>query len=158
MVRVGRRPGSDLHLADADVSEHQAEIRWDGARWTCTDVGSKNGTLVGGRVLKRGESAQLAEGTAVVFAERQVWSLVDAGPPSWPFAIPLAGGSPVAGSDGELTLPPSAARVEVRITADGAWFAGQSGLGPAPLENGEVIVADGRSYRLLLEGYRADWP
>ncbi len=163
VIRVGRDQKADLHLAGGDVSQHHAEIRWDGTHWRCTDVGSKNGTMVEGRVLKRTDTVTLAQGTAVVFAEDQAWTLVDAGPPRWPFAIPLAGGGPIAAVDGELSLPPAGPGAsrdasEVRITTEGAWFRGQSGVGPAPVENGEIIVADGRSYRILLEGKRADWP
>ena len=154
-TRVGRDPGSDLHLPGGDVSQHHAELRWDGTHWRCVDLGSKNGTMIEGRV-RRDAEVILTQGTALVFGESQAWTLVEAGPPRWPFALPLAGGAAIAADHGELALPPSPDAPEVRVTTQGAWFVGQSGLGPSPIENGEIIVAAGTSYRVLLEGRRAD--
>lgn len=44
----------DIHIKDAAVSERHAELRWEGNRWTVTDVGSSNGTVLNGRKLSDG--------------------------------------------------------------------------------------------------------
>ncbi|MEZ4319975.1 MAG: FHA domain-containing protein [Myxococcota bacterium] len=148
-TRVGRNPKSELRLVDGDVSTDQAVLAWVDGRWEIRDAGSKNGTMVDGRVLRSGECAILSVGASIAFATHQAWTLVDDGPPGWPYAIPLAGGGPIEARDGVLVLPPDGP-TEVRITSDGARFVDQPGEGPAPVEDGEIVVAAGRSYRLLL--------
>ncbi|MCA9662760.1 MAG: FHA domain-containing protein, partial [Myxococcales bacterium] len=146
---VGRSPKSDLRLTDGDVSTHQAELKWTGDHWQLRDAGSKNGTMVDGRVLREGDVASLSAGAMVVFATEQAWTLVDAGPPGFPMAMPLAGGGPIQAVNGVLSLPPGGPE-EVRITRDGAHFLAQSGDGPARVDDGEIVVAAGRSYRIRL--------
>jgi pSer/pThr/pTyr-binding forkhead associated (FHA) protein len=47
---IGADKGNDLVLADRFVSARHAHLRWDGAEWWLKDLGSKNGTLVNGRL------------------------------------------------------------------------------------------------------------
>ncbi len=53
-LTVGRTRARDIHVKDAAVSEKHAELRWEGTRWTVTDVGSSNGTVLNGRKLSEG--------------------------------------------------------------------------------------------------------
>ena len=53
-LTVGRTRVRDIHIKDAAVSERHAELRWEGNRWTVTDVGSSNGTVLNGRKLSDG--------------------------------------------------------------------------------------------------------
>jgi adenylate cyclase len=148
-TRVGRGPKSDLRLTDGDVSTNQAVFEWNGDHWVVRDAGSKNGTMVDGKVLREGDSAHLQSGSVVVFATEQAWKLVDADAPAWPFAIPLAGGDALQADGGVLTLP-AEGPPEVRITLEGAHFLTQTGRGPVRIDDGEVLVAAGRSYRIML--------
>ena len=53
-LTVGRTRVRDIYIKDAAVSEKHAELRWEGNRWTVTDVGSSNGTVLNGRKLSDG--------------------------------------------------------------------------------------------------------
>ena len=54
-LTVGRTRARDLHIKDSAVSEKHAELRWEGRKWTVTDVGSSNGTVLNGRKLSEGK-------------------------------------------------------------------------------------------------------
>ena len=54
-LTVGRTKARDLHIKDSAVSEKHAELHWEGRRWTVTDVGSSNGTVLNGRKLSEGK-------------------------------------------------------------------------------------------------------
>lgn len=66
---IGRAPECDLVLSSTHVSRRHAEVVWDGERFTITDLGSLNGTNVGGvaldapHSLSSGDTIQLAECT-----------------------------------------------------------------------------------------------
>lgn len=60
-LRIGRKPGNDLVLADEKASGVHAEVVFDGGRYVLRDLGSTNGTLMDGRkvtevVLSRGDT------------------------------------------------------------------------------------------------------
>lgn len=60
-LRIGRRPGNDLVIADEKASGVHAEVVFDGGRYVLRDLGSTNGTLMDGRkvtevVLSRGDT------------------------------------------------------------------------------------------------------
>ena len=48
---VGRGPGNDIILADNSMSRRHAELHWDGHNCMVTDLGSTNGTFLGGQRL-----------------------------------------------------------------------------------------------------------
>ena len=54
VLMVGRTKARDIHIKDSTVSEKHAEIRWQEGRWTLTDAGSSNGTVLNGRRLVEG--------------------------------------------------------------------------------------------------------
>src|SRR5882762_6347734 len=58
-LAIGRDAGANLCIPHASVSRAHAVIR-GGEPPTIRDVGSHNGTVVGGRKLGEGESAELA--------------------------------------------------------------------------------------------------
>ncbi|MFN0077724.1 MAG: FHA domain-containing protein [Prosthecobacter sp.] len=60
-MTFGRADDNQLILADDSVSSHHGEVAYDGSSWTLTDLGSTNGTKVGGN---RVESLALDHGTA----------------------------------------------------------------------------------------------
>lgn len=59
VTTIGRHPESDVWLDDVTVSRHHAEIRRSGEEFTLVDLGSLNGTYVGGQ---RQETAELVPG------------------------------------------------------------------------------------------------
>ena len=60
-MSVGRADDNQLIIADDSVSSHHGEVSFDGSSWTLTDLGSTNGTKVGG---SRVESLPLVAGGA----------------------------------------------------------------------------------------------
>ena len=52
VLTVGRTKARDIHIKDSAVSERHAELRWQKSKWTLTDVGSSNGTVLNGRKLR----------------------------------------------------------------------------------------------------------
>lgn len=63
-IRVGRASDNDVQFPDRSVSRHHCRIRREGADWWIEDLGSTNGTFVGGRAVLRPE--QLRHGDEVV--------------------------------------------------------------------------------------------
>ncbi len=63
VVMVGRNPHSDICLDDGAVSRIHARIRFDGERFTITDLASSNGTFVNGKRII--EPATLYDGDRV---------------------------------------------------------------------------------------------
>lgn len=60
-MTLGRSDDNQLVISDDSVSSHHGEVTFDGASWTLTDLGSTNGTKLGG---SRVEAISLAPGTA----------------------------------------------------------------------------------------------
>jgi hypothetical protein len=60
---LGAAPDNTIVLDDRFVSAHHAQLRWDGARWWLRDLGSKNGTLVAGRLAPPGEELPVTPGS-----------------------------------------------------------------------------------------------
>src|SRR5579859_4217303 len=56
VVRIGRGADCDVRFdarLDTRVSNHHAEIRFDGGYYQVVDVGSSNGTLVNGKLVRQ---------------------------------------------------------------------------------------------------------
>lgn len=51
-ARIGRSAEAEVPLADESVSEFHASITYDGAAWHVRDLGSRNGTVVDGQLVK----------------------------------------------------------------------------------------------------------
>ncbi len=72
---LGREAGLAIRIDQPGVSRRHACIRLEGARATLTDLGSKNGTFVGGepvsspRVLHHGDAVRLGLRACVVYQE-----------------------------------------------------------------------------------------
>lgn len=60
-MSVGRADDNQLIIADDSVSSHHGEFTFDGSSWTLTDLGSTNGTKIGG---SRVETVNLTPGGA----------------------------------------------------------------------------------------------
>ncbi len=53
VYRIGRDPKSDIVVADSRVSWRHGVLRLDGETWILEDVGSTNGTFIGGQRIDR---------------------------------------------------------------------------------------------------------
>jgi pSer/pThr/pTyr-binding forkhead associated (FHA) protein len=70
VVRFGRAPENDVVFDahyDRDASSQHAELRLDGSTWVLLDLGSRNGTYVGGRRITR---HVVASGDEVLFGAK----------------------------------------------------------------------------------------
>jgi len=70
-VVIGRAVPADLVVADAKMSRRHCKVSGSRTGWTVTDLGSSNGTRVGGRavkahVLRDGDRIEIGH-TVVVF-------------------------------------------------------------------------------------------
>jgi len=63
-VVVGRDPAADLYVDHPSLSRRHAALEIRDGAITIRDLGSKNGTRVGGRPLRKGEQARLPAGSA----------------------------------------------------------------------------------------------
>lgn len=73
-VCIGRHPDCELNLRMDDVSRRHAEMRFQDGKYVLGDLGSTNGTFVGGepvgegRVLQPGDHIEVGE-TSITFCE-----------------------------------------------------------------------------------------
>lgn len=75
---IGRAPGSELRLETPKTSAQHARIAWRSDHWEVADLGSRNGTFVGGDRLAAGERRRLRAGDEIAFGDtNEAWQLVD---------------------------------------------------------------------------------
>lgn len=65
LVTIGRTPDNSLTLTDAQVSRHHAELRIERQVVTVTDLGSTNGTRIGGTRILPNQPVQLTDGVVL---------------------------------------------------------------------------------------------
>ena len=94
VLTLGRSTDCDLILADSQASRHHAELRRAGDHWQIVDVGSANGTFVGGVRLAPNVARALGTGEVVLIGSTRL-RLVDEAPAPWP-AAPAAQAEPDA--------------------------------------------------------------
>ncbi len=56
---IGRSPESDVLLLDSYVSRYHAKIFYRDGSWWIVDLGSRNGTLVNGKLIPSGEYVRI---------------------------------------------------------------------------------------------------
>lgn len=69
---VGRSPDADLPLTDPDASRRQVELSRRGARLWARDLGSKNGSRLGARLLAPGDEAAWPRGDTLAFGATEL--------------------------------------------------------------------------------------
>lgn len=105
---VGRARWCVVRVASRRASGEHAVLQWDGTRWAVRDLGSTNGTNVGGRRLASNERAFLESGAVLVFGgDDEHWILEEDGPPT-ASARAEATGEVRTAFDGLLALPDAA--------------------------------------------------
>lgn len=123
VVRIGRAPDNDIVLDanhDREASGHHAELRREGNAWIVVDLGSRNGTFVGGERVERrqlvsGDEIALGTKGPRVRIELQTPAVPDPSPQAAQASPPMA---PAAGARvGQRTL---AAMVSAAVNAASA--------------------------------------
>jgi len=69
---VGRLPSADLHIDDADLSRRHVELFRRGERLFIRDLGSKNGSELGGRRMNAGEEAPWPKGETLSIGQTKL--------------------------------------------------------------------------------------
>jgi pSer/pThr/pTyr-binding forkhead associated (FHA) protein len=69
---VGRLASAELHIADADLSRRHVELLRRGERVLVRDLGSKNGSELGGRRMNAGEEAPWPKEAALVIGRNKL--------------------------------------------------------------------------------------
>jgi hypothetical protein len=70
-IGVGRTKGTDVTLADREVSKYHGYFSVIGGQWHFTDGGSSNGTFVRGERLKEMVATPLSDNTEIAFGARR---------------------------------------------------------------------------------------
>jgi len=65
LLTIGRGADNDLVLQDTQVSRHHAELRRRGDQWFLVDLGSTNGTFVGGTRLRPDQAWPVLPGVPI---------------------------------------------------------------------------------------------
>ena len=68
-IRVGRDSSNGIVIRDQTVSRQHAVLERRGDRWTVTDLGSTNGTGIGGQRVPPHQPAPLSPGSRVGFGD-----------------------------------------------------------------------------------------
>jgi hypothetical protein len=147
---VGRGGLAHLRLTERWVSSEHATIYFDGTHWKVRDLGSRNGTYVGGEKIDANISVTLKRDDKLAFgssAHGSFWTLRSERPPG-----PAAQAQGVAlheGTTAALWLPNEDVP-EVCISLRGVDWVLDSPTGPRVVENGATIDATGGPWVLLL--------
>ncbi|MED5370597.1 MAG: FHA domain-containing protein [Myxococcota bacterium] len=147
---IGRSRACVLRLEDPRVSGMHAMLAWKGQGWELRDLGSRNGTYVGGRRLESGARELLTRGAQLAFGSPESpWVLVDDRAP----VLAASSGELWIEADGELlVLPdPDSPEVVLYLDDDGRPCLERE-MEVRPLQVGEVVEAGGRSWRIHLPG------
>jgi hypothetical protein len=146
---IGRSTMCTLQIDAADVSKEHASLRWVGDGWELRDLGSRNGTFVGGQRLAMGERASLLAGTVVRFGATAGYMVDDDGPPT-AMARREDTGEWVAAAHRMLVLPSDDDPVAtVHQDVSGRWVLELDGEASEVVHGGVVSVA-GATWRLSL--------
>src|SRR5262245_49722959 len=68
-VVIGRGDSADIQVSDPSLSRHHARIQISREACSIEDLGSSNGTEVGGKRLGKGETAPLAESSVAILGD-----------------------------------------------------------------------------------------
>jgi hypothetical protein len=146
---VGRSVRNALCIPDRRVSSQHAVIRWTGTGWEVKDLGSRNGTFLGGERLKQGVGCRLAAGMVLAFGTLESrWELADDSPPD-AMIVPIDGGEPIRLLDGLCAVPsPEDPQGTLYRAGDGRWLIEVDGeRSPVALRNQQTFDLGGRVWR-----------
>jgi len=144
---LGRAPACQLRVSDSGVSGFHAELVWDGEGWNVQDLGSRNGTSLGGRTLAKGEQARLPCEVDLVLAGTVRLRLIDDAPPQ---LLARAADGEVRVATDELLCLPSDAAPELTMFRglDGSWCV-ETDSETRELAELDTLIAGGRSWQVF---------
>ena len=148
---IGRSASCGFRIDEPHASSEHARITWTGNHWELRDLGSRNGTYLNGTKLEPGIAAKLVVGTRVAFGNPQeVWEVIDDEAPSM-LAIEMNSGELMAAKDGLLVLPSEDNPVVslYQHLVEG-WIAEDDDGNIRPIKDQEIVLVDGRSWRVEL--------
>lgn len=150
---IGRGASCRLRDDDRHVSSSHAEIRWNGDRWVIQDLGSRNGTWVGGRRLGPGRDTTLSTGATIAIGRPDnCWVVVDADAPDAMAVGPDR--SLLEARDGVLALPDSdEPQVTVYRDHQGHWVIDDE-TGSRRIESGSTVQIGDLVWTLFLPEVR----
>ena len=71
IITIGRSPQNDLIIDSPVVSRQHAELKQQGSEYYLHDLGSTNGSVVNGKMVQRGQSPPLHDGTIIRIGDAQ---------------------------------------------------------------------------------------
>lgn len=142
----GRSAACDVRINEARVSGEHARLRWTGSTWEIRDLGSKNGTFVGGKRLAAGDCAPLLVGDTIGLggagSPAPMFVLTNASAPVVSARLPNSKAARFA-ANGMLTLPnddfPLVTIVEGR---EGQWMIEDSDAVREAVDGESLLVGD----------------
>lgn len=148
-VLIGRRDVADLALDDTRVSSEHASLRWTSRGWMVQDLGSRNGTRVGGKALEVGQRLLLQTGDELAFGSMEErWTLADAGEPA---ALARSEhGTELQADGGLLALPDDDAPQAIVLPGGPTGWVLDRPDGREAVEDGEQVTLDGMTWTLVL--------
>lgn len=146
----GRHPSRvDTVLNHADVSQVHASIRWNGTLWKIVDH-SRNGTLIGDRLLLKHSKMALAVGQTIRFSAgtQQSWRVISLEAPC-PMLLPVNHGKPPIALATRHLLPDDIApEASVHLTNNGQWQWEDAG-GCTVLQDGDKVHVAGDTWQFF---------
>ena len=124
---------------------------WTGTRWEVRDLGSRNGTFLGGERLAPGEPRELGPGATLSFGrDDDPWTLVDTEPPS-AYAVHTGSGRHMRARNAMLALPDSVSpQVVAYPDRNGQWVIEVGDDAARPVADGERIQVAEAEWRLYV--------
>jgi len=132
-----------VRIDHSAVSREHAVLYWNEGLWELKDLGSRNGTIVDGKRLKKGESVRLNPGAEIKFGDEGVaFRLVD---PSAPKAFAVAPDGTEMTAEGEILFLPNEDDPEVTIfkSQESGWVC-ETESGSVPVDEWQTLaLSDG---------------
>jgi hypothetical protein len=138
-------------MDDAYASSEHARIFWNGLSWQIRDLGSRNGTFVGGTPIAAGVSIALHAGAELGFGQAEAtWVLEDESAPRAQAVRVDTKETRV--EENQILVLPSDDDVQVSIyqAENGHWTLEQSDGESRTLEDQSIVSAGGASWRIEL--------
>jgi hypothetical protein len=145
---VGRSRSMHTVIDTLEVSAQHAVIAWTGHGWTVRDLGSRNGTTLGGERLEAGRDVPLSVGDVLVFGAGAETLTLQSDEPPGPFATT---DDAVALGEGDVLPLPSEDDpvVLVEFDAQRGWLAVTDGEG-VPIDDGGTLDIAGVTWTVTL--------
>ena len=152
---VGRSPLCTLKLRSSRVSSEHAAVYWEEGQWWIKDLGSRNGTFVGGRRVPAGQASPLGLGTEIEFgAPDNRWRLDHGGPPVALAVREGAVAEEVLAVGEVLGLPAGDEPLVTLCRDEGGRWSLDDGESFVPVRDLQLVTVDGQSWRLYLPDER----